>query len=152
MTRASFSWHCVWRSKIPHSAFQEGPWIFRGPSFFVPHGYRVDFGVCSIKLQEETTAMPGPDGWSEALFQLESIAKIARRVGDWELVEHRAQKMIQHDPSYAGGAMGWVAEHQGDMAVAREKFATAEKFWSKAEANARSTEVYEPCFFLLGKS
>jgi len=30
--------------------------------------------------------------------------------------------------------------------VAREKFATAEKFWSKADANARSTEVHEPCF------
>jgi len=98
------------------------------------------------KLQDEMIAVPGPDAWSEALFQLESIAKTARRVGDWELVEHTAQKMIQHDPSYAGGyfAMGWVAEHQGDTAVARERFATAEKFWSKADANARNSEVHEP--------
>jgi tetratricopeptide (TPR) repeat protein len=97
------------------------------------------------KLQDEMIAVPGPDAWSEALFQLESIAKMARRVGDWELVEHTAQKMVQHDPSYAGGyfAMGWVAEHRGDTAVAREKFATAEKFWSKADANVRSPEAHE---------
>jgi tetratricopeptide (TPR) repeat protein len=92
------------------------------------------------KLQDEMIAVPGPDAWSEALFQLESIAKMARRIGDWELVEHTAQKMMQHDPSYAGGyfAMGWVAEHQGDTAVAREKFATGEKLWSKADTNVRS--------------
>jgi tetratricopeptide (TPR) repeat protein len=92
------------------------------------------------KLQEEMTAVPGPDAWSEALFRLESIAKMARRIGDWELVEHTAQKMIQHDPSYAGGyfALGWVAEHQGDASQARQKFATGEKLWSKADANVRS--------------
>src|SRR6266852_2626236 len=92
------------------------------------------------KLQEEMTAVPGPDAWSEALFRLESIAKMARRIGDWELVEHTAQKMIQHDPSYAGGyfALGWVAEHQGDASEARQKFATGEKLWNKADANVRS--------------
>ena len=92
------------------------------------------------KLQDEMIAVPGPDAWSEALFQLESIAKMARRVGDWELVEHTAQKMIQHDPSYAGGyfALGWVAEHQGDASAARQKFATGEKLWSKADTNVRS--------------
>jgi hypothetical protein len=58
-----------------------------------------------------------------------SIAKVARRVGDWELVEHTAQRMIQHDSSYAGGylALGWAAEHQGDALAARQSFATAEK-------------------------
>jgi tetratricopeptide (TPR) repeat protein len=97
------------------------------------------------KLQEEITAVPGPDAWSEALFRLEFIAKMARRIGDWELVEHTAQKMIQHDPTYAGGyfALGWVAEHQGDASEARQKFATGEKLWSKADANVRSSEAHE---------
>jgi tetratricopeptide (TPR) repeat protein len=97
------------------------------------------------KLQTEMAAVPGPDAWSEALFQLESIAKMARRVGDWQLVEHTAEKMIQHDPSYAGGyfALGSVAEHQGDDSTARQKFAAGEKLWSKADANLRSSEAHE---------
>jgi tetratricopeptide (TPR) repeat protein len=95
------------------------------------------------KLEEEMIAVPGPDAWSEALFQLESIEKIARRVGDWDLVGQTAQKMIQHDPSYAGGyfALGWVAEHEGDTSMARQKFAAAEKLWSKADADVRSTQM-----------
>jgi Tfp pilus assembly protein PilF len=91
------------------------------------------------------TTLPGPDAWSEALFQLESIAKMARRVGDWELAEHTAEKMIQHDPSYAGGyfARGSVAEHRGDASMARQNFAAGEKLWSKADANVRSSETHE---------
>jgi hypothetical protein len=97
------------------------------------------------KLQIEMTAVPGPDAWSEVLFQLESIAKMARAVGDWELVEHTAEQMIQHDPSYAGGyfALGWLAEHRGDASMARQKFAAAEKLWSKADADVRSPETRE---------
>jgi hypothetical protein len=91
-------------------------------------------------------AVPGPDAWSEELFQLESITKVARRVGDWELVEHTAQRMIQHDSSYAGGylALGWAAEHQGDALAARQNFATAEKLWSKADADVRSIQAQNP--------
>jgi tetratricopeptide (TPR) repeat protein len=88
------------------------------------------------KLEAEMVAVPGPDAWSESLFQLESIASVARRVGDWDLAATTAQKMIEHDPSYAGGyfALGAVAEHQGDTAAARREFAEAEKRWSKADA------------------
>src|SRR6185369_16654803 len=32
-------------------------------------------------------AAPGPDAWSQALFQLEAIAAAARAAGDWELAE-----------------------------------------------------------------
>lgn len=98
------------------------------------------------KLQDQMLAVPGPDAWSEELFQLESIAKVARRVGDWELVEHTAQRMIQHDSSYAGGylALGWAAEHQGDALAARQNFATAEKLWSKADPDVRSIQVQNP--------
>jgi hypothetical protein len=78
-------------------------------------------------------AVPGPDAWSESLFQLESIASTARRVGDWELAESTAQKMIEHDPSYAGECfgLGAVAEHQGDAAKAQREFGEAEKRWSQ---------------------
>lgn len=97
------------------------------------------------KLEAELVAVPGPDAWSESLFQLESITSVARRVGDWELAESTARKMIEHDPSYAGGyfALGAVAEHQGDAAMAQKEFAEAEKLWSKADANARPSQFQQ---------
>ena len=80
-------------------------------------------------------ARPGPDAWSAARFELEALAKTARQYGDWNLSESIARAMIQHDGTYAGGyfALGLAAEHAGHAAQAREQFAAAEKFWSKAD-------------------
>jgi hypothetical protein len=90
--------------------------------------------------------MPGPDAWSEALFQLESIARVAREAGDWELVKSTALEMIRHDSSYAGGyfVLGMVAEHGGDAPTARQEFATAAKLWSKADADLQPKKTQEP--------
>ena len=87
------------------------------------------------QIEDKIEAEPGPDAWSETLFQLDSISKMARKLGDWDLAESSARRLIQHDPSYAGGyyALGLVADHRGDSADAREKFATAEKLWAKAD-------------------
>ncbi len=87
------------------------------------------------QVEERIRATPSPDARSQALFQLESIARIARETGDWELAEFTAREMIQLEPSYAGGyyALALVAEHRGDAAMARQEFATAEKLWSKAD-------------------
>jgi tetratricopeptide (TPR) repeat protein len=89
------------------------------------------------EIERMVLAMPGPDAWSAARFELESIARTAREAGDWELAKFTAQQMIQHDPSYAGGyfALGLVAEHTGDAAMTRQQFATAEKLWSRADKN-----------------
>lgn len=86
-------------------------------------------------LEKLALAMPGPDAWSAAHFQLEAIAKTARQADDWQLAEFTAQQMIQHDPHYAGGhfALGLAAKHKGDAAAARQHFAEAEKLWSKAD-------------------
>jgi tetratricopeptide (TPR) repeat protein len=98
------------------------------------------------EVEKDVGAVPGPDAWSEALFQFEYIARFAREVGDWELAEQATQKMIQHDPSYAGGyfALGLVAEHQGDAPTAKQDFATAEKLWSKADAELRLPQAQNP--------
>ena len=98
------------------------------------------------KLEEEAVAVPGPDAWSQALFQLESIARVARDVGDWELAESTAHRMIQHDPTYAGGyfALGSVVEHRGDAAAARQQFSKAEKLWSRADADLRRPPIQNP--------
>jgi tetratricopeptide (TPR) repeat protein len=87
-------------------------------------------------IEKKIRSVPGPDSWSEALFQLESIANIAREAGDWELAEFTAHEMIEHDPSYAGGyyALGLVDEHRAKQSSARQQFVQAEKLWSKADS------------------
>jgi tetratricopeptide (TPR) repeat protein len=87
------------------------------------------------QIEDRIEAVPGPDAWSEALFELESIASTARQAGDWDLAESTARRMIQQDPSYAGGyyTLGLAAEHRGDSASAQQQFATADKLWSKAD-------------------
>lgn len=98
------------------------------------------------EIEKEIVAAPGPDAWSEALFQLEYISRLARDVGDWDLAESTAQKMIKHDPSYAGGyfALGLVAEHEGNAQVAKKELATAEKLWSKADAGLQPAGIQKP--------
>lgn len=89
------------------------------------------------QIVRDVRKVPGPDSWSQALFQIESIATSARSVGDWNLAEFAAQQMLEHDPSYAGGyyALGLVAKHRGDTAAEREQFAHAAQLWDKADAD-----------------
>jgi tetratricopeptide (TPR) repeat protein len=98
------------------------------------------------RIVKDVVAVSGPDAWSEALFQLEYIARTAREVSDWTLAESTAQEMIGHDPSYAGGyfALGLVAEHQGNTPTARQEFATAQRLWSKADSNLQPTQTQKP--------
>jgi tetratricopeptide (TPR) repeat protein len=91
------------------------------------------------QIEDKIHMVPGPDAWCEALFELESIAKVAQQVGDWDLAESTAKKMIQHDPTYAGGhyIMGAVAEHRGDGVEAKQEFTTADRLWSTADPDAK---------------
>jgi len=93
-------------------------------------------GVTLMKeIEEQLRASPGPDARSQALIQLDSIARRARETEEWALAEFTAREMIQQDPSYAGGyyAFGLVSEHQGDSVAASQEFAIAEKLWSEAD-------------------
>jgi tetratricopeptide (TPR) repeat protein len=87
------------------------------------------------EVQSRIRAVPGPDAWMEALFRLEEIARLAREVGDWELAAHTAGQMRAHDAAYGGThyALARVAEHQGDLARAREAYGEAVRLWSKAD-------------------
>jgi tetratricopeptide (TPR) repeat protein len=89
------------------------------------------------EIEKKIRAVPGPDSWNQALFQLESIASAARDAGDWGLAEFTAQQMIEHDPSYAGGyyALGLAVEHRGADVAAREQFVKAENRWARADAD-----------------
>ena len=98
------------------------------------------------RIVKDVVAVSGPDAWSEALFQLEYIARVAREASDWTLAESAAQEMIGHDPSYAGGyfALGLVAEHQGNTPTAKQEFATAQRLWSKADSNLQPSQTQKP--------
>ena len=88
-----------------------------------------------LDVAARVRALPGPDGWVQALFMLEAMARAARQVGDWELAGELAQEMLAHDPLYGGTqyAVALVAEHNGDVKGARAAFALAQKYWSQAD-------------------
>jgi tetratricopeptide (TPR) repeat protein len=87
------------------------------------------------EVAKRVRSAPGPDLWVQALFTLESLARTARAVGDWELAGRLARQMLEHDPHYAGThyALGLVAEHAEDAAAAKSAFALALKYWAKAD-------------------
>jgi tetratricopeptide (TPR) repeat protein len=105
------------------------------------------------EVEERIRAVPGPDAWVQALFQMESIAHIARDNGAWDLAEYTAQQMIDHDPSYAGGyyALGLVAEHAGKSALAQQQFAKAETLWSKADPDLPELQYLQRTLATPGK-
>ncbi|HKF25961.1 MAG TPA: hypothetical protein VKB24_08290, partial [Candidatus Acidoferrum sp.] len=86
-------------------------------------------------VQKAILAMPGPDAWSSATFQLETIARQSRDAGDWQLAEYTANNMIEHNSRYAGGyyAMALVAGHSRDTAAEAKLLATARKLWARAD-------------------
>jgi hypothetical protein len=77
----------------------------------------------------------GPDNWTQALFQLEAIAKIAREINDWDLAVTATAQLQEHDANYAGThfALALLAEQKGDKTIALAEFKLAEKFWSDAD-------------------
>lgn len=79
---------------------------------------------------------PGPDAWTQALFQLEAIAAASRAAGDWQLAEDLARQMLAHDAAYAGGhyALALVAEQKQDQAMAIAEYTEAERLWRNADS------------------
>jgi tetratricopeptide (TPR) repeat protein len=86
-------------------------------------------------VQARIRAVPGPDAWTEALFRLEDIARVARESGDWELAAYTADQMRDHDAAYGGTqyALGLVAERAGDRERARAAYEEAVRLWSRAD-------------------
>lgn len=78
---------------------------------------------------------PSPDAWSDALFQIERIASLARAAGNWSLAEGMAREMLDHDEAYAGAhlAMAKVNANAGEVEAAKESMGKARKLWSGAD-------------------
>lgn len=98
------------------------------------------------KLKEvigKLRAEAGPDHWAQALFRLETIARIAREAGDWDLAEYTARQMIEHDGAYAGShyAMAVVAERKGNKELAQQSWQAALKLWQSADSDLAELKV-----------
>ena len=79
----------------------------------------------------------------QALFTVESIARAAREVGDWDFAAWAAGQMREHDPGYGGThfALGLVAQHNGDRDGARVAFESAERSWKDADPDLAELQV-----------
>ncbi|HEY7286433.1 MAG TPA: tetratricopeptide repeat protein [Vicinamibacterales bacterium] len=111
--------------------------------FFLRTGQR-DKGRATLQdVVKKVRAAPGPDAWTQALFTLESIARVAREVGDWDLAGWTAAQMLEHDPNYAGThlAIGLVAQHRGDQTAAHAAFDRARQYWKDADAELPEWQV-----------
>jgi len=100
--------------------------------------------MLSKDVQARLRALPGPDAWTQALFRLEALARIARDVGDWDLAEYTARQMLDHDAAYAGShlALALVANQQHDIGLAKQEAAAARKYWKDADRDLKElTEV-----------
>ena len=92
--------------------------------------------VAMLEEIEKKLRIPqGPDAWSQALFDMENIARTARQAGAWDLDEFTAMQMIEHDPAYAGGhyALALAAEHQRNTERARKSFSEAARLWNASD-------------------
>ena len=89
------------------------------------------------EVQRKLRALLGPDAWIQSLFRLESIARTARDVGDWELADFTARQMLEHDAAYGGShlAMALVARHRGDAEAAGRALEAAGRYWRDADAD-----------------
>ena len=112
------------------------PAVLRG-EIWLRENQRKEAEALLAAVQKSILAMPGPDAWSSATFQLETMAQGARAAEDWELADFTAKNMISHNPNYAGGyyAMALVAAHSKDKAAETKLLATARKLWAKADAD-----------------
>jgi aryl-alcohol dehydrogenase-like predicted oxidoreductase len=71
----------------------------------------------------------------QTLFRLESLAQSAIEAGDWDLAEHTAAQMLDHDAAYGGShlAMARVLRHKGDAAGTARELEAARRFWRDAD-------------------
>ena len=71
----------------------------------------------------------------QALFRIETMARTAREVGDWELAGFAADQMIEHDAAYGGShlAKALVLKQKGDARGAQKEMELAKKGWKDAD-------------------
>jgi tetratricopeptide (TPR) repeat protein len=98
-------------------------------------GRRAEGAAVLEEVENRVRAARGPDSWIAALFRLELIARRAIDAGEWDVAEHAAKQMLEHDATYPGThyLLGVLARRKGDRATALRELGEARKLWSKAD-------------------
>lgn len=67
-----------------------------------------------MEQEQRIRSLPGVDGWSDALFQLEFIGHLALNHEAWDLARFTVQQLSEHAPQYAGTRIlsATVANHE----------------------------------------
>jgi tetratricopeptide (TPR) repeat protein len=91
------------------------------------------------KFQQSARDQSGPDGWIEALFQLETIAQLALEMDLTEFAGESAQVLAAHDAGYAGThhTLAQVARKRGDQTTAKRERTLARAGWQRADGEFR---------------
>jgi Tfp pilus assembly protein PilF len=114
------------------------PWVDALEGELLLRSGRKEDGRALLKnVQRDMRALPGPDNWSQTLFRLESMARGAIEAGDWDLAEHTANQMLEHDAAYGGShfTMALVLTRKGDAKGAAREMDAARRFWRDADAD-----------------
>ncbi len=112
------------------------PWVEALRGEMLLRAGRKDEGRAVLKeVVKGLRATFGPDAWSQALVRMESMARMARDAGDWELAEFLAAQMLDHDAAYGGShlAQAHVLARKGDEAGAARAMEAAKRFWRDAD-------------------
>ena len=128
---------------IPSRAFVE-PWVegLEG-ELLLRTGEIEQGGALLTRVQGKLRAVPGPDAWTQTLFRLESIARIARETGEWDLAEYTAKQMLEHDAAYGGShyAMALVLQQKGEKFAAGRELQKARELWGDADPDLPEMQV-----------
>lgn len=87
------------------------------------------------RVTQRIRAATSADSWSQGLFRLEVLARLARDTGHWDIAEQLARQMLGDDAYYGGShyALALVAAREGDAATAKTEFLAAQKYWAGAD-------------------
>lgn len=127
----------------------EGPWSEYVRNYAVPYATKLRGGIALrsgdlkggremlMNVEQGFRALPGPDAWMSALFELEAIGRLARETGDWTLAEFTAKQMLEHDAAYGGShyLAALVAQQNGDAKAAAHHMSEMRKHFSAADAD-----------------
>ena len=119
------------------------PWVeaLRG-EILLRGGQQKDGRAVLKEVVKALRAATGPDAWSQGLFRLETLARSAIDVGDWELAEFIAAQMLDHDAAYGGShfTFALVLRHKGDAAGVAREVAAARRYWRDADPDLPELE------------
>jgi tetratricopeptide (TPR) repeat protein len=119
------------------------PWVFLRGELLLREGKSEEGRAVLNEVVKALRTAPGPDAWSQGLFRLETLARGAMAVGDWELAEFLARQMVEHDAAYGGShfTLALVLRKLGDAAGAAREMEAAKRYWRDADRDLPELET-----------